>query len=174
MHNVTLQTRETCWQTRETLLWNALKTIPRLLEDLKFRKEIVLKSFHNNVYFVLSLPVCKIAVCIYRNAHKSCPMVQFQCYEKVHWQLPTDCQMITAKWPTVHRQLTDRRSTVQFGKTVCRLLVVCRPTVARLSADCWSSVGRLSADCWSTDSRQIFWGALLQSILFLRAHQNAW
>lgn len=139
----TLQTGETCRQTREKLLWNTLKTIPRLLEDLKFRKEIVLKSFHNNVYFVLSLTVCKIAVCIYRNAHKSCPMVQFQCYEKVHWQLPTECQMITAKWPTVHRQLTDCRQTVQFGKTVSRLSVVCRPTVARLSTDCWSSVGRL-------------------------------
>lgn len=169
MQAVTSQRRETCRQARETLLWNALKTIPRRLEDLKFRKGIVWKSFQNNVYLVLILPVCKIAVCSFRTQvppHGAISMLRKRALTFAT-RLPNDNRQ-------VHRQLTDRRSTVQFWKTVRRLSIVCRPTVARSSTDCWSSVSPLSADCWSTNSRQIFGGALLQFILFSRTHQNTW
>lgn len=150
MQTVTLQRRETCRQARETLLWNALKTIPRRLEDLKFRKGIVLKSFQNNVYLVLILPVCKIAVCSFRTQvppHGAISMLRKRALTFAT-RLPNDKRQ-------VHRQLTDRRSTVQFRKTVRRLSIVCRPTVARSSTDCWSTVGRLLVDKQPTD----FWGS---------------
>lgn len=141
MQTVTLQRRETCRQTRETLLWNALKTIPRRLEDLKFRKGIVLKSFQNNVYLVLILPVCKIAVCSFRTQvppHGAISMLRKRALTFAT-RLPNDNRQ-------VHRQLTDRRSTVQFWKTVRRLSVVCRPTVGRLLVHCRPIVGRQTAD----------------------------
>lgn len=100
-----LQTRETCRQTRETLLWNALKTIPRLLEDLKFRKGIVLKSFHSNVYLVLSLPVCKIAVSIYRTQfrpHGGILMLRNSALTIAN-RLPNDNRQVTNSSPTVDR-----------------------------------------------------------------------
>lgn len=141
MQTVTLQRRETCRQTRETLLWNALKTIPRRLEDLKFRKGIVLKSFQNNVYLVLILPVCKIAVCSFRTQvppHGAISMLRKRALTFAT-RLPNDNHQ-------VHRQLTDRRSTVQFWKTVRRLLPVRRPTVGRLLVHCRPIVGRQTAD----------------------------
>lgn len=141
MQTVTLQRRETCRQTRETLLWNALKTIPRRLEDLKFRKGIVLKSFQNNVYLVLILPVCKIAVCSFRTQvppHGAISMLRKRALTFAT-RLPNDNRQ-------VHRQLTDRRSTVQFWKTVRRLLPVRRPTVGRLLVHCRPIVGRQTAD----------------------------
>lgn len=141
MQTVTLQRRETCRQTRETLLWNALKTIPRRLEDLKFRKGMVLKSFQNNVYLVLILPVCKIAVCSFRTQvppHGAISMLRKRALTFAT-RLPNDNRQ-------VHRQLTDRRSTVQFWKTVRRLLPVRRPTVGRLLVHCRPIVGRQTAD----------------------------
>lgn len=141
MQTVTLQRRETCRQARETLLWNALKTIPRRLEDLKFRKGIVLKSFQNNVYLVLILPVCKIAVCSFRTQvppHGAISMLRKRALTFAT-RLPNDNRQ-------VHRQLTDRRSTVQFWKTVRRLFPVRRPTVGRLLVHCRPIVGRQTAD----------------------------
>ena len=160
--------RQITLQTRETLLWNALKTIPRLLEDLKFRKGILLKSFHNNVDFVLSLPVCKIAVCIYRTQvppHGAILMLR------------KSALTIANRLPNDNRQVTNSSPTVDRPSVNSSIWENCQPTVGRfLSADCWPTVARLLADCrpTATDSRQTFWGALLQVILFLRAHQNAW
>ena len=144
MQIVTLQTRETCRQTRETLLWNALKTIPRLLEDLKFRKGIVLKSFHNNVYLVLSLPVCKITVCIYRTQfppHGAISMLRKSALTIAN-RLPNDNRQVTNSSPTVDRPSVNSSIWENCQPTV----VLCRPTVARLSTDCWSSVGLQTAD----------------------------
>ena len=133
MQIVTLQARETCQQTREILLWNALKSIPRLLEDLKFRKGIVFKSFHNNVYFVLSLPVCKIAVRIYRTQvppHGAISMLKKSALTIAN-RLPNDNRQVTNSSPTVGKQY-------------------CQPSVGRLSADCCPFVDRLLVVCWPT------------------------
>ena len=157
MQTVTLQRRETCRQARETLLWNALKTIPRRLEDLKFRKGIVLKSFQNNVYLVLILPVCKIAVCSFRTQvppHGAISMLRKRALTFAT-RLPNDNRQ-------VHRQLTDRRSTVQFWKTVRRLLPVRRPTVGRLLVHCRPIVGRQTADR--------FLGELFFNLFFSHVH----
>ena len=145
MQTVTLQTRETCRQTRETLLWNALKTIPRLLEDLKFRKGILLKSFHNNVDFVLSLPVCKIAVCIY---HTQVPP------HGAILMLRKSALAIANRLPNDNRQVTNSSPTVDRLSANSSIWENCQPTVGRLSADCCSFVDRLLVVCWPTAGRQ--------------------
>lgn len=145
MQTVTLQTRETCRQTRETLLWNALKTIPRLLEDLMFRKGIVLKSFHNNVYLVLSLPACKIAVCIYRTQvppHGAISM------------LKKSALTIANRLPNDNRQVTNSSTTVDRLSANSSIWENCQPTVGRLSANCCPFVDRQLLVCWPTIGRQ--------------------
>ena len=73
-------------------------------------------------------------------------------------KLPTDCQHLTDRSPTVNRQSTDSRSTV--GQQIsCRKLSFQKnqnwPTVGQLSADRSPTVGRQSADRLPTVGRQI-------------------
>lgn len=126
-------------------MWNALKTIPRLLEDLKFRKGIVLKSFHSNVYLVLSLPVCKIAVCIYRThvpPHGAILMLRKSALTIAN-RLPNDNRQVTNSSPTVDRPSVNSSTWEN-----------CQPTVGRLSANCCPFVDRLLVVCWPTAGRQ--------------------
>ena len=61
-------------------------------------------------------------------------------------KLPTDCQHLTDRSPTVNRQSTDSRSTV--GQQIsCRKL--------SFQKNLNKSVGQLSVRCWSTVGRQI-------------------
>ena len=71
-------------------------------------------------------------------------------------KLPTDCQHLTDRSPTDHRQSTDSRSTV--GQQIsCRKLSFQKnlnKSVGQLSVRCWSTVGQLSADRSPTVGRQ--------------------
>lgn len=146
VQTVTLQTGETCRQTRETLLWNALKTIPRLLEDLKFRK------------------VCKIAVCIYRTQvppHGAISMLRKSALTIAN-SLSNDNRQVTNSSPTVDRPSAN--SSIWEN---------CQPTVGRFSADCCPFVDRLLVVCWPTVGRQTadrFFGELFFNLSCSYAH----
>ena len=79
-------------------------------------------------------------------------------------KLPTDCQHLTDRSPTVNRQSVDcgqqmscRKLSFQknLNKSVGQLSVRCWSTVGQLSADRSPTVGRQSADRLPTVGRQI-------------------
>lgn len=113
-----------------------------------------MKSFQNDVYLVLSLPVCKIAVCIQHGTqvppHGALSMLRKSALTIAN-RLPNDNRQVTNSSPTVDRPSVNSSIWENCLPTVGRLSADCCPFVDRLLVVCWLTVGRLLVDRQPTD-----------------------